>query len=424
MRIWAKVVALVIAGVLTPVAMSQDMEPGASPAAEQPEAGEAKVDAAALMREADAAYRKLKSLSYRSSTRGVGGLAVRRPEVAATVRMVRADDPDDPVGWKFLIRGTASAIDEAGATAFAAAYDGATVRSVREAQREVLESGWSGRKETLGPPAEDSLAWVIRWRELVSAPFEGDPEFGPRCRYEGEALVEGHKCRVVYVDYSEVARDALLDAWWYLGEDMLPRRVELHFMDTGQGDGFSSTTLTEVEAGAPLAGDALALAAPEGFEVKRAQTTAARSGARAERSPGPRAGAPAPEWTLKDPSGKVHKLSEYRGQVVVMDFWATWCGPCRAAMPGVQKIHEKYGGKGAVVFGINCWENADAAKFMKDEGYTYGLLLDGDEAASAYSVSGIPAIYVIGPDGRVVYGSVGFEGEEALEEAVKRGLAN
>ena len=93
-------------------------------------------------------------------------------------------------------------------------------------------------------------------------------------------------------------------------------------------------------------------------------------------------------------------------------------------MPGIQKIHEKYGGKGAVVFGINCWENADAAKFMKDEGYTYGLLLEGDEAASAYSVSGIPAIYVIGPDGKVIYGSVWFQGEEVVEEAVKKGLEN
>lgn len=425
MRQVLRVAAMLMAGILTPAALGQGAEgdPGIAAAAAQPGSSEIKVDAAGLMRDAEAAMARLKSLAYQSSTRGVGGLAVRRPEVTATVRMVRAGDRD-PLGWKFLIRGTASPIDEAGSSAFSAAYDGTAVRSVREKEKLVLESAWSNRAETLGEAAADSLAWAVRWQELVSRPF-ADPETSPKCRYEGEALVEGQKCQVVYVDYSEVARDALLDAWWYFGkDDALPRRVELHFMDTGAGDGFSSTTLTALEPGAPLEGDALALAAPQGFEVKKVQEPATRGGARADRSPGPRVGEMAPDWTLKDASGKEHKLSDFRGKVVVMDFWATWCGPCRMAMPGVQKIHETYGGKGAVVFGINCWENADPAQFMKEGGYTYGLLLDGDGAAAAYSVSGIPAIYVIGKDGKVLYGSVGFEGDEVVEAAVKQGLAN
>src|SRR5262249_7371157 len=105
-----------------------------------------------------------------------------------------------------------------------------------------------------------------------------------------------------------------------------------------------------------------------------------------------------------------------------LDFWATWCGPCRAAMPGVQALHEKYKDKGVSVFGLNCWESGDAPGYMKEQKYTYGLLLNADEVAGKYGVSGIPTIYVIGRDGKVVYQSVGFEGEEALEAAVKKAL--
>jgi peroxiredoxin len=115
------------------------------------------------------------------------------------------------------------------------------------------------------------------------------------------------------------------------------------------------------------------------------------------------AGETAPDWQLKDAEGKAHSLSAYRGKVVVMDFWATWCRPCSAVMPRMQKLHEKFADKGVVVFGVNSWENGDAISLMKEKRYSYGLLLNGEEIAEAYKVATLPVVYVIGIDGRIIY---------------------
>jgi thiol-disulfide isomerase/thioredoxin len=229
------------------------------------------------------------------------------------------------------------------------------------------------------------------------------------------------------VDYSESSDPTLFDAWWYIAKsDSLPRRLDMHFIDTGKGDGFSVTMLTDLKADGPMDKATLAMKVPEGYQVKTVEPPerkrAAGSRAAAPKPAGPQVGSAAPDWALSDATGKEHKLADYKGKVVVLDFWATWCGPCKAAMPGVQAIHDKYKSKGVAVFGVNCWESADAAKYMKENKYTYGLLLKGDDVATKYGVSGIPTIYVIGADGKVVYQSTGFAGEEAVEAAIERGL--
>lgn len=114
-------------------------------------------------------------------------------------------------------------------------------------------------------------------------------------------------------------------------------------------------------------------------------------------------GETAPDWQLTDAEGKVHSLSEYRGRVVVLDFWATWCGPCKEVMPRMQKLYEKFKDQGVVVFGVNSWEKKDPIELMKQKRYSYGLLLKGEEIAEAYKVTTLPAVYMIGTDGRIIY---------------------
>jgi thiol-disulfide isomerase/thioredoxin len=114
-------------------------------------------------------------------------------------------------------------------------------------------------------------------------------------------------------------------------------------------------------------------------------------------------GVNAPDWQLTDAEGKTHSLSEYRGKVVVMDFWATWCIPCSAVMPRMQKLHEKFAGSGVVVFGVNAWENSDPVGLMKKKGFSYELLLKGEGIAAAYKVTTLPVVYIIGYDGEVIY---------------------
>lgn len=126
-------------------------------------------------------------------------------------------------------------------------------------------------------------------------------------------------------------------------------------------------------------------------------------------------GAAAPDWTLKDARARPHRLSDYRGKVVVMDFWAVWCIPCHRAMPGLQRLHNDLSSRGVAVLGISTNEHGgDPAQLMKDRGYTYELLLNGETISEAYGVAGMPTIYVIGVDGRIIHS--GFGANETAEQ--------
>lgn len=117
----------------------------------------------------------------------------------------------------------------------------------------------------------------------------------------------------------------------------------------------------------------------------------------------------APDWKLSDPEGRTHSLSEYRGKVVVLDFWATWCAPCSKVMPRMEKLHQKYKDQGVAVFGVSSWETGDPVAVMKKKKCTYGLLLKGEEVAPVYGVGILPAVCIIGVDGRIIYSHAGAD---------------
>lgn len=135
----------------------------------------------------------------------------------------------------------------------------------------------------------------------------------------------------------------------------------------------------------------------------------------------------APYWSLTSASGESRSLGDYKGELVLMDFWAVWCGPCRQVMPAMQRLHETYGERGLNVVGINTWEKAsnNPVDFMKSNGYTYELLLNGDGVAEAYGVEGIPTFVLIGPDGELLHRAVGAsrQNEQQLEQIIESHLA-
>jgi len=124
-------------------------------------------------------------------------------------------------------------------------------------------------------------------------------------------------------------------------------------------------------------------------------------------------GKPAIAFSLKTPEGKEVTLESLKGRIVVLDFWATWCGPCKLAMPTLQKLHEKYAGKPVSIIGVNCMEQdpEEAVKYTKKEKFTYMQLLGGDDLATAYGVSGIPTLIVIDAKGNVLGSEIGFSPE-------------
>jgi cytochrome c biogenesis protein CcmG, thiol:disulfide interchange protein DsbE len=110
--------------------------------------------------------------------------------------------------------------------------------------------------------------------------------------------------------------------------------------------------------------------------------------------------------------------------VIVMDFWATWCGPCAKVMPRLQKLHEKLSDKGVVVIGVNSWEKSDPVALMKQKGYSYQLLLNGEQIAEAYKVTMLPVVYIVGLDGKIIYCREGESQKDLLAVIEKYFKAN
>ncbi len=131
--------------------------------------------------------------------------------------------------------------------------------------------------------------------------------------------------------------------------------------------------------------------------------------------------ATAADFKLQDLDGKTVKLSDFKGKPVLIDFWATWCPPCRAAIPEIEKLHKNYGRKGLVVLGISSDQGGwDAVKsFVVEYGITYRILKGTDDIFDSYQVRTIPMVVLLNKEGRIVKRYLGFGGEDELEKDVK-----
>jgi peroxiredoxin len=135
--------------------------------------------------------------------------------------------------------------------------------------------------------------------------------------------------------------------------------------------------------------------------------------------------APAPDFTLKSAEGRNLRLQEQRGQVVLVNFWASWCGPCKVEMPHLNKLHDKYKASGFTLLGVNIDDDprhgaATAAKW----GLRFPVLLDADKrVAKLYDLGSMPATVLIDRDGKVRFLHRGYrEGMEVQYEAQIREL--
>jgi len=115
----------------------------------------------------------------------------------------------------------------------------------------------------------------------------------------------------------------------------------------------------------------------------------------------PLVGGPAPDFQLDQLGGPPIKMSDYRGKVVLLNFWATWCGPCKKEMPEMQAAYEALKDKGFVILALNFGEKAEKAeKLVKEMGLTFPILLDRDiEVAERHRVVSLPVTFFVDPSG-------------------------
>ncbi|MBI5212940.1 MAG: TlpA family protein disulfide reductase [Nitrospirae bacterium] len=135
----------------------------------------------------------------------------------------------------------------------------------------------------------------------------------------------------------------------------------------------------------------------------------------------PAANETAPKFSLIDLHGKRVSLSDFRGKVVLINFWADWCPPCKMEIPGFQRVYEAYKGRGFAVIGISI-DDVEPS-FIKDMGITYPVVMADDKVVKDYgNVSGIPISFLIGKDGRMVKKIMGIYFEGTLREDVENAL--
>jgi thiol-disulfide isomerase/thioredoxin len=136
------------------------------------------------------------------------------------------------------------------------------------------------------------------------------------------------------------------------------------------------------------------------------------------------------DFSLSLLEGETKSLGSYKGKVVFLNFWATWCGPCRVEMPSIESLYNKYSDKGLEILAVNCSEDqATVRSFMKNEGFTFPALLDLDGRVSLnYGVQSIPTTFLIDRDGMIVLrlvGSIDWDTPKihaALESLLSNGL--
>jgi len=142
--------------------------------------------------------------------------------------------------------------------------------------------------------------------------------------------------------------------------------------------------------------------------------------AAADKAPAPWKGGRTPSLALADLEGKPHRLEDYRGKVVLINFWATWCEPCREEMPSIGRLKASFAGRPFEVLAVNLAEpEARIRQFMQKVPMAFPVLLDRDMAvAKAWGARVLPATYLVGPDGRIRYS---YRGElDWSQESVRK----
>ncbi len=141
----------------------------------------------------------------------------------------------------------------------------------------------------------------------------------------------------------------------------------------------------------------------------------------------PIAGKAASDFTWYDSDGKTVSLSDLKGKIVLVNFWATWCGPCKSELPDIEAVSKEYAAKGFVVVGVSedRGDNLvkDVSDFARDNGLTYQIVIDNDNIANAYgNINAIPTSFLVNKEGQIAEKWIGVRDRAFFESTVRKYL--
>ena len=294
-------------------------------------------------------------------------------------------------------------------------------------------TNWFGILKSAGSAVPQ---WVFDFRAV-----ESEPSKVTAAAIIGEETIDGQLCDIVRISNSidlgspdeEGEENSIMMTTTYTfsaaRSDSFPRKFSKSLMVNGESD-MASLLVTyqysNVKLDPTLDASMFATAPPDGYS-KAEKLDQAKVVQQSQPQLKAKVGEKALDFSLVGIDGAQFSLEGLKGKVILLDFWATWCGPCKQVMPTIQKIADDYKDKDVAVFGVNTWERGEGAakKYMESKGFTYSCLLAGDELATSYGVTGIPTLLVIGKDGVIVLVEVGMasDGGLALRTAIDAALA-
>jgi thiol-disulfide isomerase/thioredoxin len=129
----------------------------------------------------------------------------------------------------------------------------------------------------------------------------------------------------------------------------------------------------------------------------------------------------APQFTLSDLNGRPVSLSDYRGKVVILDFWAPWCPPCKREIPDLISLQDQYGPKGLQVVGIGLDRTDNVTTFVRENGVNYPVMVGDDEITRLYGgIPGIPTTFIVDKEGNISKRFEGFTDRSVFEAAIRK----
>jgi len=363
-------------------------------------------DPARLLDEATRAMAAAGDITYDFTYDGHGSLA---GHFSGKVRLKKGTSPEQSAIWVSMqVPARHGGADDP--KELRIATQGSRIR-VLDARRRTVSHGTL----TGGSAHLMSLAYYgVLFQFLQPEPFAVESSDSSKS-HAGADTVKGVACDVVRATNDSFGG---ADVRWSLGRaDHLPRAQQWDVTTPGVVGGFRFE-IADLEAHAHLSPADLEVETPEGWvEVDEDRRNVGL-------------GEPAPDWTLRSSDGHPVRLSELRGHVVVLDFWASWCLPCWQLMPEFDSVASEFTDRPVRFFGVNAWESpgVDPARFMAKRSIGYPVLRAGETIAADYKIGSLPAVFVIDREGRITYlnnpvargpSVIGGELRKAIREALR-----